>query len=275
MYSPPPDDWRDTNRKRWDERVPIHLAGDFYDLDAFRAGEDTLRDFELAEVGDVRGKSLLHLQCHIGLDTLSWARHGAARVVGLDFSEPAVEAARDLAAELGLTAERATFVAADVYDAAQAVPDSSYDIVYTGVGALGWLPDVGRWAETAASLVAPGGFLYLAEFHPLTDILDDATGTRVEHDYFARDAWVDDRPGGYADDGTPTVHNRSVEWQHPLGDVVSALAAAGLRVDFLRERDTTLFARFGTLERREGVYRFPVDRPRVPLMYSLKASRQG
>ncbi|WP_447038315.1 class I SAM-dependent methyltransferase [Streptomyces sp. DSM 118878] len=273
MYSPTPEDWRDTNRKRWDERVPIHLAGDFYELDAFRAGKDPLRDFELVEVGDVRGKSLLHLQCHIGLDTLSWARHGAARVVGLDFSEPAVEAARDLAAELGLTAEQAAFVAADVYDAAQAVPDSSYDIVYTGVGALGWLPDVGRWAETAASLVAPGGFLYLAEFHPLTDILDDATGTRVEHDYFAREAWVEERPDGYADAGTPTVHNRSVEWQHPIGDVVSALAAAGLRVDFLRERDTTLFARFGTLERREGAYRFPVDRPRIPLMYTLKATK--
>ncbi|CAM5524641.1 Class I SAM-dependent methyltransferase OS=Streptomyces alboniger OX=132473 GN=CP975_18755 PE=4 SV=1 [Streptomyces alboniger] len=272
MYSATPDDWRDTNRKRWDERVPIHLAGDFYGLDAFRAGKDALRDFELAEVGDVRGKSLLHLQCHIGLDTLSWARHGAARVVGLDFSEPAVEAARDLAADLGFTPERATFVAADVYDAAQAVPDPSYDIVYTGVGALGWLPDIERWAETAAALVAPGGFLYLAEFHPLTDVLDDATGTRVEHDYFARDAWVEERHG-YADAGAPTVHNRSVEWQHPIGDVVTALAAAGLRLDFLRERDTTLFERFGTLERRAGAYRFPADRPRIPLMYSLKATK--
>ncbi|MFI1681858.1 class I SAM-dependent methyltransferase [Streptomyces sp. NPDC020607] len=273
MYSPTPADWRETNRRRWDERVPLHLASDYYDLEAFRAGQDPLRDHELAEVGDVRGKSLLHLQCHIGLDTLSWARHGASRVVGLDFSEPAVDAARELAVELGLTPERATFVAADVYDAAEAVPDTSYDIVYTGVGALGWLPDVQRWAETAASLVAPGGFLYLSEFHPLTDVLDDATGSRIEYDYFARDAWVDEAPGGYADTTTPTVHNRTVEWQHPIGDVVSALAAAGLRIEFLRERDQTLFERFGTLELRDGVYRFPADRPRVPLMYSLRASR--
>ncbi|MEU7578646.1 class I SAM-dependent methyltransferase [Streptomyces sp. NPDC041068] len=273
MYSPTPADWRETNRKRWDERVPLHLASDYYDLGAFRAGKDPLRDHELTEVGDVRGRSLLHLQCHIGLDTLSWARHGASRVVGLDFSEPAVEAARELAAELGLTPEQATFVAADVYDAAQAVPDSSYDIVYTGVGALGWLPDIQRWAETAASLVAPGGFLYLNEFHPLTDVLDDATGSRVEHDYFTRDAWIDETPGGYADTTTPTVHNRSVEWQHPIGDVVSALAAAGLRVDFLRERDQTLFQRFGALELRDGTYQFPADRPRIPLMYSLRASK--
>ncbi|MFE0101279.1 class I SAM-dependent methyltransferase [Streptomyces sp. NPDC059009] len=273
MYSPTPADWREANRRRWDERVPIHLTGDFYDIEGFVAGEDSLRDFERAEVGDVTGRSLLHLQCHLGLDTLSWARRGASHVVGLDFSEPAVEAARDLAAEIGLGPDRATFVAADVYDAQDAVPDSSYDIVYTGVGALCWLPDIRRWAETAAALVAPGGFLYLAEFHPLTDVLDDETGSRIVYDYFAQDAWVDETPGGYADAETPTVHNRSVEWQHPIGAVVSALAAAGLRIEFLHERHTTLFQRFGALERRDGAYEFPADRPRIPLMYSLKASK--
>lgn len=274
MYAATPDDWHDTNRARWDERVAIHAASDYYDLDAFRAGKDALRDFELAEVGDVTGKSLLHLQCHIGLDTLSWARHGAAHVVGLDFSEPAVETARGLARSLGLTPDRAAFVAADVYDAAEAVPDSSYDIVYTGVGALPWLPDIERWAETAASLVAPGGFLYLAEFHPLADALDDATGSRITHDYFSREAWVDETPGTYTDVDAPTIHNRSVEWQHPIGEVVSALAAAGLRIELLHEHDVSLVARFDALEPQgDGYYRFPADRPRIPLMYSLKASR--
>ncbi|MDN3294425.1 methyltransferase domain-containing protein [Streptomyces ficellus] len=275
MYSPTPGDWREANRSLWDERVPIHVAGDYYDLDAFRAGErEVLRDFELAEVGDVTGRSLLHLQCHIGLDTLSWARRGASHVVGLDFSEPAIETARSLAADIGLTPERAAFVAADVYDAAEAVPDASYDIVYTGVGALNWLPDVRRWAETAASLVAPGGFLYLAEFHPLTDILDDETGSRIAYDYFSRDAWVDETPGTYADVDAATVHNRSVEWQHPIGEVVSALIAAGLRIEFLHEHDVSLFARFKALVRHEdGYYRFAADRPRIPLMYSLRARK--
>src|SRR6478752_7940944 len=101
MHVPTPADWHEANRAHWDERVPIHATSDFYDLESFRAGKDALRDFELAEVGDVTGKSLLHLQCHIGVDTLSWARHGAAQVVGLDFSEPAVETARALARELG------------------------------------------------------------------------------------------------------------------------------------------------------------------------------
>ncbi|MFF9350193.1 class I SAM-dependent methyltransferase [Streptomyces sp. NPDC014734] len=274
MHAETPADWRQANRALWDERVPIHVASDFYDLESFRAGEDALRAFEVAEVGDVAGKSLLHLQCHIGVDTLSWARHGASRVVGLDFSEPAVEAARGLAREIGLGPDRAAFVAADVHDAAQAVPDSSYDIVYTGVGALNWLPDTRRWAEVAASLVAPGGFLYLAEFHPLTDCLDDSTGREIVHDYFSRDAWVEEAPGTYADFDAPTVHNRSVEWQHPIGDVVSALAAAGLRIEFLHEHDASLFARFSALERQaDGFYRFPADRPRIPLMYSIKATR--
>ncbi|MEU6880207.1 class I SAM-dependent methyltransferase [Streptomyces sp. NPDC046712] len=274
MYAPTPDDWREANRARWDERVPIHAASAFYDLDAFRAGKDALRDFELAEVGDVTGRSLLHLQCHIGLDTLSWARHGASHVVGLDFSEPAVETARSLATDLGFSTDRAAFVAADAYDAAEAVPDSSYDIVYTGTGALNWLPDIQRWAETAASLVAPGGFLYVAEFHPLTDSLDDETGSRIINDYFVREPWVDTSSGTYADMEAATVHNRSVEWVHPVGEVVTAIAAAGLRIEFLHEHDVSLFPRYETLKRQEdGYYRFPVDRPRIPLMYSLKASR--
>ncbi|MFE0192062.1 class I SAM-dependent methyltransferase [Streptomyces sp. NPDC059008] len=269
-----PDDWREANRARWDERVAIHTASDYYDQDGFRRARDVIRDFEVAEVGDVTGRSLLHLQCHFGQDTLSWAHRGAARVVGLDFSEQAVETARELAAELGYAPDRAAFVAADVYDAAEAVPDPAYDIVYTGIGALNWLPDLERWADTAASLVAPGGFLYLAEFHPLCDVLDDETGSRIIHDYFSRDAWVDEIPGTYTDFDAPTVNNRSVEWQHPLGEVVSALAGAGLRIDFLHEHDMTMFQRFTALRRADdGYYRFPGDRPRIPLMYSLKASR--
>ncbi|MFF2567807.1 class I SAM-dependent methyltransferase [Streptomyces sp. NPDC101191] len=274
MYAPTPDDWHAANRARWDERVPLHVASEFYDLDAFRAGKDALRDFELAEVGDVSGRSLLHLQCHIGLDTLSWARHGAERVVGLDFSEPAVEVARSLATDLGLTPDRAAFVAADVYDAAEAVPDSSYDVVYTGGGALNWLPDLERWAETAASLVAPGGFLYVAEFHPITDSFDDETATRLINDYFVREPWVDTSSGTYADLDADTVHNRSVEWVHPVGEVVTAIAKAGLRIEFLHEHDVTLFPRFGALTRHEdGYYRLPADRPRIPLMYSIRASK--
>ncbi|MEU3461428.1 class I SAM-dependent methyltransferase [Streptomyces sp. NPDC006733] len=216
-----------TKRARWDENfenLPSRAASEHDDLEDFRAGEDMVRPFEAAELGPVTGRSLLHLQCRLGHEALAWARHGASRVVGLDSSESAVEAARDLAADLGLPPDRASFVAADVYDAADAAPDSAYDIVYTGPGVLCRLPDLVRWAETAAALVAPGGFLYLADFHPLASSLV-----------------ADDDLEGWGR-------------QHTLGDVVTAVAATGLRLDFLHEHDGT--------------------HAHVPLMYSLRATRE-
>ena len=254
------------NRSWWDERVPLHVAGDFYDVDAFRAGANTLRPFELEEVGEVSGRSLVHLQCHFGLDTLSWARLGA-QVTGLDFSQPAVEAATVLAAEVGLDAD---FVAASVYDAPVALAERRFDIVYTGLGALNWLPDLGRWADVVAQLVAPGGFLYLSEFHPVTWVFGDEQ-TTIEHDYFQRDSFEFDEPGTYADLKARTENNRTEEWQHTLGDVVSAVIDAGLTLELLHEHDHTLFPRWPFLERDGDAYRMPSGQPRLPLMFSLRA----
>jgi SAM-dependent methyltransferase len=274
-------DWRGLNRANWDDRVPIHLASSFYDLDGFRAGASTLRPFEAAEAGDVAGKRLVHLQCHIGLDTLSWARRGAV-VSGLDFSAPAVDAAASLARSLGGSAGRsaghslgidATFVVADVYDAAAAFPGQRFDIVYTGIGALVWLPDIPRWARVVASLLAPGGFLYLVESHPVAQVLDDdAAGLVVAHDYFFAGPEVSDWSHTYTD-GPALEHVRSVQFQHGLGEIVSALAAAGLRIEFLHEFGFDAFGRFGSLQRQDdGTYWLPPERPRVPMIFSLRAS---
>ncbi|MFC5186406.1 class I SAM-dependent methyltransferase [Actinomadura harenae] len=262
------DEYLGVNRDLWDERVPIHLGSEFYDLAGFRAGADTLRDFEIAEVGDVSGRTLAHLQCHFGLDTLSWARRGA-KVAGLDFSAPAIEAARGIADETGLDAR---FVVSDVYDAPEAL-GATFDVVYTGIGALCWLPDVGRWAETVAAVLNPGGFLYLSEFHPFADILDEETGTTVAFDYFDRTPQEWNEPGTYTDGDGTTRNNRSIEFLHGVGDVVSAIVAAGLRLEFLHEHDHTLFARYATLEKDGQRYRLPEGRPRVPMMYSLRATR--
>ncbi|SEG38751.1 Methyltransferase domain-containing protein [Nonomuraea solani] len=259
-------DYLQLNRANWDSRVPIHVGSDFYDVEGFKAGRSPLRSFEVAEVGQVAGRRLAHLQCHLGLDALAWARLGA-EVTGLDFSEAAIAQARAIADECGIPAR---FVTADVYDAPRALGET-YDIVYTGIGALVWLPDLTRWAETVAALLKPGGFLYLAEFHPFTDLLDDETGTTVTHDYFDRGPHVWEWPYTYTGDEV-LEHQTSVQFRHTLGDVVSAVAAAGLRVEFLREHGQTYFPRFASLVESGGEYRFPEGRPRFPLIYSLRAA---
>lgn len=218
------------------------------------------------------GKRLLHLQSHFGLDSLSWARAGAS-VVGLDFSGPAVAAANRLAAETGLDGR---FVEADVHDAIQALGGERFEIVYTGLGALNWLPDLSRWARVVAALIEPGGFLYLSEFHPLTWVFADE-GLELEWDYFHAPEGVspgDGEQGSYADLDASTEHNATLEWAHTLADVVTAVLGAGLRLELLSEHDYTLFARWPFLERDpDGYYRQPEGRPRLPLMFSLRARR--
>ncbi|MDQ6910943.1 MAG: class I SAM-dependent methyltransferase, partial [Actinomycetota bacterium] len=245
------EQWREVNRALWDERVPIHVEGAFYDVAGFLAGGSRLLPFELEEVGPVAGMTLVHPQCHFGLDTLSWARAGA-QVTGLDFSPPALAAAREIAADAGLEAE---FVQADVYDAAAALAGRVFDVVYTGRGAINWLPDIERWAETMASLVAPGGRFYVSEFHPFTEMFGDHQLT-VERSYFERGPWLWDEPGTYADLAAKTTHTRTVEWVHGIGDVVSALARTGLVIELLHEHDYTLTPRWAFLERGDdGIYR--------------------
>ncbi len=266
-----PDDARiAANRALWDERVPIHVAGDFYGVEDFRSGRRRLavEPFEVEELGDVEGRTLLHLQCHFGLDTLSWARLGA-RVTGLDFSGPAVEAASRLAADIGVDAD---FVQADVYDAVSVLEGRRFDVVYTGKGALNWLPDIRRWSEVCAALLAPGGTFYLSEFHPVSDMFGWER-LALEHSYFETAALFDDSPGTYADLTAETIHNASYEWQHPLGTVVTALIDAGLQIAFLHEHAYTLFPRWPFLERRDdGTFVLPAGTTQLPLMYSVKAA---
>ena len=257
------------NRAWWDERVAAHLAGDFYDVPGFLAGRSTLRPFETAELGDVGGCHLVHLQCHFGLDTLSWARKGAL-VIGVDFSPIAVAAARDLALRAGLAAE---FVEAGVYDAVQALDGRTFDVVYTSIGSIIWLPDITRWASTVAALLAPGGRFYLAEFHPFSVVLGEEDLT-VTDSYFDPGPFLHDEPGSYADPGAQTRHHQSVTWHHTLGAVITSLAQAGLRIEFLHEHPYALRARWPFLERRpDRTYHMPAGRPQVPLLYSVKATR--
>lgn len=263
-------EWFDANRAMWDERVPIHVDSAFYDNESFLAGRSPIRAFEHDELGAVAGKQLVHLQCHFGQDTLDWARRGA-NVVGLDFSGEAVRAATDLARRAGLDAE---FVEANVYDAVDALGRRRFDIVYTGIGALIWLPDLRRWADVVAELLEPGGTLYLVEFHPITHVFADDDLT-VEHSYWHDEPMVWDDPGTYADMTAETTHNRSYEWNHGIGEVVSAVIDAGLHIDLLHEHDHTLMQRWPFLERDGDTWHMPAGMPTLPLMYSLRASASG
>src|SRR5690606_29373411 len=204
-------------------------ASAYYDLESFRQGRSTLSETEIAEVGDVTGKRLLHLMCHIGLDTLSWARLGA-HVTGLDFSGEALRIAARLADETGLSAE---WVQSEVIEAADRL-DSTYDIVYTSRGVLMWIEDTSAWARTCARLLKPGGVFYLLEYHPLTLALDRTEGgLRLRHDYFyAPEPIIVNKDGSYAVDEVGLAHQESREWTHSLGEVVTALIDAGIRLEF-------------------------------------------
>lgn len=258
------------NRSAWDELAPIHATSAFYDVDGFLGGASALRPFEFEEMGDVAGRSLVHLQCHIGLDTLSWARCGAD-VVGLDFSRPAIEVARDIAGRSGIDAR---FEVGDVYDAGS-ILGRRFDIVYTGIGALCWLDDLPKWAKVVHDLLEPGGHLYLVEIHPFTDVFAKDE-LRVEHHYFDHGvAFRDETPGTYADPNATTKHNLTYEWTHPIGSVLSSLMNAGLTLESFTEHDFTVFQQFDALEfdPSDRTFRFPPDHARLPLMYSLRAEK--
>jgi SAM-dependent methyltransferase len=262
---------RAANLARWDESAPLHAASLFYDLDGFRAGRDDIRPFELDELGSVTGLDLVHLQCHLGTDTLSWARHGA-RVVGLDFSPAAIEAARQLAFDCGIDAE---FVCADVYDARGALADRSFDIVYTGIGALGWLPDLNAWAHVVHGLLRPGGVLYLVEIHPtVLGVLGD--GRTLRYDTFESEyvRW-DEKGGTYAAPDATFVNTTTFERMHALSEVITAVLSVGLGVELLHEQPYTNAPWPWTVKGEDGFYRLPEGWPKYPLTYSLLARRSS
>jgi SAM-dependent methyltransferase len=269
--------WYRANRANWDERVGVHIGSGGYDLSDLRAGRGKLNAIEEAELPPVEGKRLAHLQCHFGADSLALAQRGA-EVIGLDFSAPAIEAARKLAGELGL-ANRARFVHADLYEALAAIPPPhAFDIVFVTWGAICWLPDISRWAQIVAALLRPGGSLYLAEGHPTAYVFDDATrspdGTPgLFAPYFSREPVVDTEGSDYVDPNARLANATIYNWIHPLGDVVTSLIASGMSLEWLHEHDAVPWRMFKILVKdASDLYRWP-DRPWLPLAFSLSAIR--
>jgi SAM-dependent methyltransferase len=263
------------NQANWDARTPVHLASRFYGLDQDLDPARWFASFEWDDLGELTGRDVLHLQCHLGTETIAFARRGA-RAVGLDFSEASVAAARDIAAKAGADVE---YVQANVYDAEQALSGRQFDVVYTGKGALCYLPDLDRWAAVLAQLLCPGGRLYLVEFHPLLNSLGPkpASGEGPElllrHDYLAGDGAVHrDATHTYTDGPAVEGATDSYEWMHGISEVVNALIGAGLTIRRLRESDELPWPRWPQMVRTEsGWWRLP--QPRIPLLYGLLATR--
>jgi len=272
-------DFVDANRRHWDELVDIHARSSFYDLAGFKEGGSTERrsaffKLEIQELGDVAGRTLLHLQCHFGMDTLSWARLGAT-VTGVDFSEESIALARSLSHELDIPAE---FVCSDVY-ALPTVLDATFDVVYTSFGVLCWLPNLHDWAEVISHFLRPGGAFYIAEQHPFANIF--STRRAIDHLDIESSYFHSEHPrkfegdGSYAAPDAKFTNDVTYEWQHSLSDVINALISAGLRIDFLHEHAFSSWRRFPFMaEGADGLWRLPEGlRDKLPLTFTLKATK--
>lgn len=266
------------NEANWDQRTPIHLASAFYGVDGSREPESWFADYEWEDLGDLDGADLLHLQCHLGVETVALSRRGA-RAVGVDFSAESVAQARAVATRFEVDVE---YVRANVYDAVEALDGRQFDVIYTGKGALCYLPDLVGWGDVVARLLRPGGHLYVVEFHPLLyslGVVPPAGGGQellLRNDYLAGRG-VDERDATFTYTDGPALTSARVayEWRHGVGDVVTALAAAGLTVEVLREAPALPWPRWKDMVRgADGWFRLPETAPRIPLLYALRARRQ-
>lgn len=268
---PKNSEYLEANRALWNQRVSFHRDSALYGVEEWKRGEDSLNWIELELLGDVRGKELIHLQCHFGQDTLSLARRGA-KVTGVDFSKDAVELARSLAQELALDAR---FIEANVLDLA--LPSSPlagqrFDLVFASYGVIGWLPDLTTWGRIVASLLKPGGRFVFVEFHPIVWMFDDAF-TRFQYSYFDQGVIETTQSGSYASPDAP-IGGKEYGWNHSLSEVIRALLDAGLVIERFDEHEDSPYSCFQNMvERAPGRYRIASQNGIIPLVYGLVVTR--
>jgi SAM-dependent methyltransferase len=261
-----------TNLDLWTEWTPIHEKSKSYNLDGFKSGKSSLKSTELEELGDVSGKSLLHLQCHLGMDTMSWAKLGA-KVTGVDFSDKAISLAKSLSKELGI---EANFLCSNIYDLPN-ILTGKFDIVFTSYGVLCWLPDICEWAKVIAHFLKTAGTFYIVEAHPFTNVFENESSTKelkLHHTYFYSTEPTRYEPDGSYADRTAKVVNPSYEWTHGLSDIINALISVGLKIEFVHEFPYANYDVFPFLEQdEEKKWRFKGKKEIIPLMFSLKATK--
>lgn len=257
----------DANKELWNKRTAVHRDSSFYDLAGFKAGQAVLTPIETTELGDVNGKTMLHLQCHFGMDSLDWARRGA-KVTGVDLSDVAIDEARKLNDELGLDAK---FICSNVYDIEQHL-DEKFDIVFTSYGVIGWLPDLDKWAAIISKYLKPGGTFYMAEFHPVVWMFDDEF-THIKYYYENREVIETESKGTYTDRDADIVA-MEYGWNHSISEVLNSLLNQGLKLKHFNEFSYSPYPCFNNVVQGEdGNWRIKGMEGKIPMMYSLSAIR--
>jgi len=255
----------DANKLLWNQRTAVHKDSAFYDLKGFRAGANVLTPIELNEIGDVYGKSLLHLQCHFGMDTMSFSRMGA-KCIGIDLSDDAIKLAREINEELKLDAK---FVCCNVYETSEYVKEQ-FDVVFTSYGTIGWLPDLDPWAKVIVERLKPGGFFYMAEFHPVVWMFDEEF-THIKYYYDNRELIVTENEGTYTDRNAD-IKGKEYSWNHSISEVLNALINAGLKIEFFNEHMYSPYHCFrNVVETETGKWHIKGMEGKIPMVYSLKA----
>lgn len=259
-------DFFQANKSLWNQRTAVHKDSTFYNLAGFRAGDSVLTPIERSEVGDVTGKTMLHLQCHFGMDSLDWARRGA-KVTGVDLSDKAIDEARQLNSEIGTDA---TFICCNVYDLEQHL-DQQFDIVFTSFGVVGWLPDLDKWARIIAKYLKPGGMFYIAEFHPVVWMFDDEF-SHIKYFYENREVIVTENYGTYTD-RSANITGKEYSWNHSISEVLNALIGAGLRIDQFNEFMYSPYPCFSNIvQSSDGNWLIKGMEGKIPMVYSVKAT---
>ena len=265
------------NKASWNKRTAVHKDSSFYDLENFKKGKSSLNKIELEELGDIKGKTLLHLQCHFGMDTMSWEREGAI-VTGVDLSDEAISLAKEIAAELKLNAK---FICANIYDLADSskVPPSegfreaAFDIVFTSYGTIGWLPDLDKWAEIVTRYLKPGGVFYIVDFHPTLWMMDEKF-EHIKYNYFNTTVIAEETSGTYTDRAAP-IKSMEYGWNHPFSEIFTALIKNGLTIQQLNEFPFSSYNCFNNVEQgTDGMWRIKGMDEKMPMMYSVKAMKK-
>lgn len=263
------ENYLDINRKSWNAKVEPHLKSDFYFVDEFLKGRTSLNSIELELLGDIEGKTILHLQCHFGQDSISLSRMGA-KVIGIDLSDKAIEAAKDLAKECGTDTE---FICSDVYELPN-ILSQKFDIVFTSYGTIGWLPDLEKWASVINHFLKPDGKFIMAEFHPVVWMFDDDFKD-VAYNYFNEKPITETYEGTYADFSAELVQEY-VMWNHSLSEVMQNLIDKELVIEQFHEFDWSPYPCFKHIEEFEkGKWRIKRFGNKMPMVYSIAAQKKS